>query len=127
MTSRMTKKFNNTQKRKNAYDLVNSIYKQVKDAIIDYEANNTYYYRMLAFLTSIKKANFKLAMIFHKKLIEYEEKMIDFVVFSQTDKITSEDTRLLCLSVKNYSDIRKKILLIIMKLDAQIGYWKLSK
>jgi len=123
----MTKKFNNTQRRKKAYDLVNSIYKQVKDAITDYEDNTTYFYKMLAFLTSIKKANFKLAMSFQKKLIEEEEQIIDCVVFPQSDTITSEKTRLVCLSVKNYSDIRKKLLLIIMKLDAEIGYWKLSK
>jgi len=117
------------QMRKNAYDMVSDIYKLVKKEItqIDEGSDLTYFIKTLAFLKALKTGNYKLARYFHKNQTEAEEHLIDIVVFSKLNTITSEQTRRVCQMCKEYSKMRKDLLLKCMKVDASVGYWKLSK
>jgi hypothetical protein len=125
--------------RKDAYDTVNDIYKSLKEDFINQDilykcleedSNNVhlrYFYRLLAFLKALKKGNYKLARYFHKILIENEEDLIDSAVFGESKKGNSENTRIVCDNCKEYSQGRKNLLLMCMKVDSRVGYWKLSK
>jgi len=112
------------QRRKQVYDLAKSLHKHVRDYDV---INNSYKIKYLTFVTAIKNGEFKLATKMYKQLDIKDEKIIDYVVFGNSDKINSEYVRISCEIIKHLLDARKSLFKSAMECDATVGYWKLSK
>ena len=121
-TSRLTKN-QKKEMRKKIYNEANKCYKCFEEEHLD----GLIFEKYKSFFKHIKNGDFNESIKTHRILNKIESFGIDSVVFDKKNKYTSEETRVTCNNIKRFNDKRRELLKGAMKLDAEIGYWKLSK